>query len=71
LIRNHREEGIAVHLFVRRRKVIDGKGAPFVYCGPVEFESWEGEQPISINWRLREEVPASLRPALDIVGPFG
>ncbi len=59
-----------IHLFIRNRKVIDGKAAPFVYCGPVDFESWNGEKPISVTWRLREPVPEGLRSALNVpAGP--
>ena len=66
LIRDHAASGVEVHLFVRKRKVLDGKGASFVYCGPVDFESWEGEQPISVNWRLRDPVPSAMRAPLDV-----
>ena len=34
-----------------------GEGAPFVYCGDVDFQSWEGDAPISVVFRLREGVP--------------
>ncbi len=68
LIRDHQTLGIQVHLFVRRQKVTDGKGAPFVYCGPVDFASWEGEQPITVQWDLREAVPANLGMSLNV--PF-
>jgi hypothetical protein len=66
LIRDHAASGDQVHLFVRKRKVLDGKGAPFVYCGQVEFESWEGNNPISVNWRLRDPVPSAMRASLDV-----
>lgn len=66
LIRDHDSSGVEVHLFVRKRKVLDGKGAPFVYCGLVDFQSWEGEKPISVNWKLREVVPVGIRKSLDV-----
>lgn len=66
LIRNHHERGVTVHLFVRKRKVLDGKGAPFVYCGRVDFQSWQGERPISVEWRLREPVPEAVYQTLDV-----
>ena len=66
LIRDHDTEGVEVHLFVRKRKVLDGKGAPFVYCGNVDFESWVGEKPISVKWRLREAVPAAIWAPLSV-----
>ena len=61
LMHNHRKEGVDIHLLVRKRKVFDGKAAPFVYCGIVEFESWEGDQPISVIWRLCDPVPPAMR----------
>ena len=44
--------GYAIHLFVRGNKIRGAKGAPFVYCGDVEFQSWEGDAPISVVFRL-------------------
>ena len=66
LIRDHEKEGVSVHLFIRKRKVLDGKAAPFVYCGLVDFESWEGEKPISVLWRLREPVPQAMVESLGV-----
>ena len=64
----HKERGLAVHLFVRRTKKIQGKPTPFVYCGPIEFVDWENDAPITIRWRLPEPVPPMLRPALSVPG---
>lgn len=66
LIRNHRDLGIQVHLFVSRQKVPDGKGAPFVYCGLVDFASWKGETPIAVQWDLHEKVSEALRATLHV-----
>ena len=52
--------GISIQLFVRKQPKVDGKGAPFVYCGPVQFIDWEGDQPITVRWKLSESVPDSL-----------
>jgi len=60
MLRHHSERGIAVHLFVRRSKKTGSKSAPFYYCGPVTFEKWHGERPISIEWRLTTAVPERL-----------
>jgi hypothetical protein len=61
-IKHHRERGIAIHLFVRKRKNAQGGGgAPFVYCGEVEFVSWEDEKPITIRWKLSAQLPSHLR----------
>ncbi len=66
LIRDHKELGVQVHLFVRRKKVLDQKAAPFVYCGEVDFEQWEGEKPISVIWKLREPVPQAIRQQMGV-----
>ena len=59
-MRAHREHGISVHLFVRKKGKIDGKAAPFIYCGDVEFVDWEDDNPITVRWRLGEALSASL-----------
>ncbi len=63
---NHQAEGKRVHLFVRATKKIGSKPAPFIYCGEVDFISWEGDAPISIKWRLREAVPSPLHSLLGV-----
>jgi superfamily II DNA or RNA helicase/HKD family nuclease/diadenosine tetraphosphate (Ap4A) HIT family hydrolase len=60
-IRAHQERGITVHLFVRARpKTPGGRSAPFYYCGPVNFVSWEGDKPITVIWHLAAAVPPAL-----------
>jgi hypothetical protein len=66
LLRNHHARGHRVHLFVRPTKKTGSKPTPFVYCGQVDFLSWEGEAPISIRWQLREAVPPALRDMLGV-----
>ena len=66
LLRNHQALGHRVHLFVRPTKKTGSKPTPFIYCGEVDFVSWEGDAPISIKWRLRETVPPQLRSALGV-----
>lgn len=66
ILSNHRAQGKRVHLFVRATKKTGSKPTPFLYCGEVDFVSWEGEAPISIKWRLREAVPAALHGALSV-----
>ncbi len=67
LIRNHAERRIPVHLFVRSaRKTPSGRSAPFVYCGDVEFASWEGDKPVTVRWKLPTSVPERLRAQLGI-----
>ena len=51
----HAELGVPVHLCVRRtKKVKGGKAAPFTYYGRVQFMSWAGNQPITVEWRLEQ-----------------
>lgn len=60
-IREHAQQGITVHLFVRKtRKTQRGGGAPFVYCGPVRFVRSEGSAPMNVRWRLERAVPEGL-----------
>jgi superfamily II DNA or RNA helicase len=60
-IAEHEKNGAYAHLFVRdKRKTPAGKAAPFVYCGDVSFVDWNGDQPITVRWRLKEALPESL-----------
>jgi hypothetical protein len=68
ILQQHQERGVSVHLFVRRTKKINGKPAPFYYCGPVRFENWHGERPITIEWRLPTPVPDRLKQLFLISG---
>jgi superfamily II DNA or RNA helicase/HKD family nuclease len=61
MIRNHKEMGLHVHLLVRRTKKTGSKPTPFTYCGEVDFQSWNGDQPITVTWRLREPMPLTLK----------
>lgn len=64
-IRHHREKGIHVHLFVRKKKRAAGGGAaPFIYCGEVEFAGWEGDRPITVRWKLSTPLPERLQKLL-------
>ncbi|HZK99057.1 MAG TPA: DUF3427 domain-containing protein, partial [Caulobacteraceae bacterium] len=60
------EEGFDIHLFVRASKLRGARGAPFYYCGDVDFESWSGDAPITVTWRLREPAPEHLRRLLGV-----
>lgn len=60
---NQRKEGATVLLFVRENKTgLDGLASPFVFLGPMDYVSHEGEKPISIVWELRHSIPAALLP---------
>ena len=50
----HERRGIAIHLFVRETKLANGKGAPFLYCGPVRYVSHTGGKPMSVVFDVPE-----------------
>ena len=60
------EDGFEIHLFARSTKLRGSKGAPFYYCGDIDFESWTGDAPIVVTWRLREAMPEHLRRLLGV-----
>jgi superfamily II DNA or RNA helicase len=59
-IEAHQKLGISVHLFVRAKAKIHSITEPFLYCGPITFQRWEGEKPISVWWDLDEPIPQRL-----------
>lgn len=59
-LKNHRELGIPIHLFVRRRAKEKNQTQPFLYAGTLSFLRWEREQPITVWWALEEPVPERL-----------
>ncbi len=48
-IAGHREMGIQVHLFVREKAKVGGVTQPLLYCGELDFRSWEGDRPITVR----------------------
>jgi superfamily II DNA or RNA helicase/diadenosine tetraphosphate (Ap4A) HIT family hydrolase len=61
LMRDHVAEGYEVHLFVRKdRKTPAGTAAPFTYCGDLEFVDWEGDNPITVRWSLKNPLTESM-----------
>jgi hypothetical protein len=58
-----------VHLFVRKTPKVDGRAAPFFYCGECEFLGWDGDRPITIRWKLKSPVPERWRGVLDVPTP--
>lgn len=59
-IRQHREKGTAIHLFVRRMAKVRGQTQEFYYAGNLDFLEWEGEMPITVRWRLSHQMPERL-----------
>ncbi|MDZ4800141.1 MAG: DUF3427 domain-containing protein, partial [Bryobacteraceae bacterium] len=56
-LEQHAAKGISVQLFVRPVANFRGTTQPFIYCGPLIFDRWEGDQPITVWWQLEEAVP--------------
>jgi len=48
----HQKFGITIHLFVREGKLGNGKAAPFIYYGPVRYDSHTGSSPMSVVFEL-------------------
>ncbi|MEX2461118.1 MAG: DUF3427 domain-containing protein [Paenibacillaceae bacterium] len=64
---NHRQLGNRIALFVREYKEENNFTAPFVFLGEAEYVKHEGNKPMSIVWRLKEEMPPALVPAANKV----
>lgn len=54
---NHRTLGTHVLLFARQRKQGDLGAEPYLFLGPADYVSHQGERPIGITWRLRHAMP--------------
>jgi hypothetical protein len=63
---NHIALGVGIHLFMRAVAKVRGQTQPFIYCGPLTFERWQGEKPITVWWRLETQVPLELRSQLRV-----
>ncbi|MEO1858865.1 MAG: DUF3427 domain-containing protein [Verrucomicrobiales bacterium] len=57
---NHEGNNSLIHLFVRKRAKIKGKGAPFTYCGEVSYLSHKGSGPMDVELGLVEPLPDEL-----------
>lgn len=60
---NHRKTGNSIALFAREYKTSQGYTSPFIFLGTCEYVKHSGEKPMSIVWRLKEEIPPSFVPA--------
>lgn len=67
-ISDHAARDITVHLFVRPVAKLRGKTEGFTYCGPLSFDRWEGEKPITVWWTLQDAVPQAHRERLRVPG---
>lgn len=59
---NHRKTGNSIALFAREYKTSNGYTSPFIFIGTCEYVKHSGEKPMSIVWRLKEEMPPSFVP---------
>ncbi|MBU3181173.1 DEAD/DEAH box helicase [Clostridium psychrophilum] len=53
----NKERGINLHIFVRKYKQIDGASEPFIYIGKGDVVEYEGEKPITVKIKLKNEMP--------------
>ncbi|MCV7251828.1 DUF3427 domain-containing protein [Mycobacterium hackensackense] len=56
----HRERGSHVLLFVREAKTNALGAAPYIFLGPADYVSHEGERPMAITWKLHRAMPAEV-----------
>lgn len=57
---HHRERGSHILLFVREAKTNALGASPYIFLGPADYMSHEGEWPMAITWRLRQAMPAEV-----------
>jgi hypothetical protein len=59
---HHAERGSTVHLFVRETLEADGGlgRPPYLYAGPMTYQSHGSDRPMRILWQLKHPLPADL-----------
>lgn len=57
---HHRERGSHILLFVRNAKTNALGTSPYVFLGPAEYVSHEGDQPMAITWKLHHPMPTEV-----------
>jgi superfamily II DNA or RNA helicase/HKD family nuclease len=57
---HHRERGSHILLFVREAKTNALGTSPYVFLGPADYVSHEGERPMAITWRLHQPMPTEV-----------
>lgn len=57
---HHRQRGSHILLFVREAKTNPLGTSPYVFIGPAEYVSHEGDRPMAITWRSRQPMPAEV-----------
>ncbi|MBN9646939.1 DEAD/DEAH box helicase [Terrisporobacter glycolicus] len=56
----NKDRNVNLHLFVRKYKEIDKKAQPYIYIGKGDTVEYEGEKPITVKLKLRNEVPTKI-----------
>ncbi|MFK3980913.1 DUF3427 domain-containing protein [Micromonospora sp. NPDC050397] len=66
---NHAKRGSSVHLFVRETKERDGDLGvpPYLYAGPMTYESHTGDRPMRFVWRLERDLPPDVFHAARVI----
>lgn len=59
-IRNAKEINKPIQLFARRVNMIDSKAVPFIYCGEIEFIDVTGNNPVNVNFKLKQPLSGAL-----------
>ena len=57
---HHRERGSHILLFVRQAKTNALATSPYVFLGPADYVSHEGDRPMAITWRLHRPMPTEV-----------
>ncbi|MGY4653774.1 DUF3427 domain-containing protein [Mycobacterium sp. URHB0021] len=56
----HRGRGSHILLFVREAKTNALGASPYVFLGPADYVSHEGDRPMAITWRLHRPMPTEV-----------
>jgi superfamily II DNA or RNA helicase/HKD family nuclease len=57
---HHRERGSHILLFVRAAKTNALGTSPYIFLGPADYVSHEGDRPMAITWRLHRPMPTEV-----------
>ena len=57
---HHRERGSHILLFVREAKTNALGASPYIFLGPADYVSHEGDRPMAITWRLHQSMPTEV-----------
>lgn len=57
---HHRERGSHILLFVREAKNNALGTSPYIFLGPADYVSHEGDKPMAITWRLHRPMPTEV-----------